>query len=83
MINVVGTKYIALNGSRFNDNQYSVSERHIDADQKEWVENAGGSMSAVLSQDFTGIIFTYDFLPVSTFSTSTLFVIDHAVIFIY
>lgn len=62
VINVVHSQYIKLNHNILNTNEYSVTERHVDADQKAYVQSLGGSL--LINEDFTGVMFTYDFLPV-------------------
>jgi hypothetical protein len=72
VIQIVPTQYIALDGMASYMNEYSVSERHVDEDQCPMVENIGGHSC----RDFSGVMFSYDFAPVSLYpNVSCVFIL--------
>lgn len=60
VIQVVTTHTKPLNGSESFKNEYSVTERHVYADQFDFVESIGGHSA----REFMGVMFSYDFSPV-------------------
>lgn len=60
-ITVVPSKYIAVDGTVSYDHDYSVTERKVSKDYLA----AGVTLSGQYFNDFFGVVFTYDFSPVS------------------
>ncbi len=64
-IQVVGTQYKTLYGELSHLNQYSINEKMVGSNPFE----RGELLSSVGTKDFNGIVFSYDFNPVSEMST--------------